>query len=352
MTTFNIKPRRSFAAWFKFGLAALVIVLVFLGYVLWQFARPAGRGGELAALTVNSGESVKGIGAKLLESNLIHSRFWFESWVWLTQTESRFIAGEYRLPRNINIINAVRLLTGAVSKQVEFTVRIVEGWTVSQMADYLEDSGLVPANEFIQTVIEPRSVAGLLTQVDTKVFASKPASASLEGYLFPDTYRLYLNASVEDLVMKMLENFARKFPPVWQEVIQQRGHTVHEALTLASIVEREVATDKDRALVADIFWRRLEAGRGLEADSTINYITGKKSPAASAEDLVLDSPYNTYRYKGLPPGPISNPGEASLRAVVYPEVNSYWYFLSTPDGQVIYSETFEQHKSAKEKYLR
>ena len=134
--------------------------------------------------------------------------------------------------------------------------------------------------------------------------------------------------------------------------IKRQGKTIHEILTLASIIEKEVSSDKDRKLVADIFYKRLDAGVALQADSAVNYVTGKSTPRASAQDLAKESPYNTYRYRGLPPGPIASPGLSAILAAVYPTANPYWYFLTTPAGQAIYSKTFEEHVANKAKYLR
>lgn len=352
MSFFYRKPRWSFRRWLKLGFTIAVIMVVALSFMAWQLARPAGPAGELREFSIESGEGVNQISQELAVQELIHSRLWFEFWVWLSRTEADFLAGDYQLPTNVNVINLVRLLTGALEPSSELSVRFIEGWTIQQMSDYLQRNSVFAEGDFSTFVTVPINYQTVTAGLDDNFFSQLPRGASLEGYLFPDTYRLYHNATVSDLVSKMLNNTLDKFPPDWRAEITKRGYSIHEAMTLASIVEREVASDKDRAMVAGIFWRRLEAGRGLEADSTINYITGKRTPAVSAEDLSLDSPYNTYRYRGLPPGPISNPGSASIQAVVYPQANQYWYFLSAPDGEVIYSTTFEEHKQAKQKYLR
>jgi len=134
--------------------------------------------------------------------------------------------------------------------------------------------------------------------------------------------------------------------------INRQKKTVHEILTLASILEKEVSTENDRKIVADIFYKRLEIGMALQADSTVNYASGKSVPRASGKDLETDSPYNTYKYKGLPPGPICNPSLSAIKAAIYPAKNDYWYFLTTPDGKVIYSKTHDEHVKAKAKYYR
>ena len=149
----------------------------------------------------------------------------------------------------------------------------------------------------------------------------------------------------------MLSNFDKKFSTEIKNDIRNSGRTIHEIVTLASIVEREVPKDQDRILVYDIFLRRLKKNMALQADSTVNYATGKSSPQASLSDISLDSPYNTYKYRGLPAGPIGNPSLSSLMAAIYPEQNPYLYFLTEKDGRVHYSETFEEHKKKKNLYL-
>jgi UPF0755 protein len=183
--------------------------------------------------------------------------------------------------------------------------------------------------------------------------AAKPAGTSLEGYLFPDTYRLFKKATPGEIVGELAANLERRLEGAGlAEKIAASGHSLHEILTLASIVEREVRSPEDRRLVADIFWRRLAAGLALQADSTVNYATGKSVAAASAEDLKTASRFNTYRYPGLPPGPICNPGLSAIRAVLEPEPNRYWFFLTDDEGQVHYAATFEEHTQNKARYLR
>lgn len=349
---FRIKPKMSFKHWLRLGLTIFLITLAIGLFIGWQFVARVGSGSKSISFTIVAGDSVKKVAAELKKENLIRSQYWFEVWVWIARKEQKFVTGEYYLPQNVNIINLVNLLTGGTKPSNEVTLRFIEGWTARQMGEYLAQNGTFRIQDFNKIVNSPRSFDVVSDELESGVLKNLPSTASLEGYLFPDTYRQYRDSEPIDLVVKMLRNFKQKFSANWQKDLAKRGYTTHQAVILASIVEREVASDKDRALVADIFWRRIEAGRGLEADSTINYITGKKTPSVSAKDLAINSLYNTYRYRGLPPGPISNPGESALKSVVFPAPNQYWYFLTTPAGKVIYSETFEEHKKAKLKYLK
>lgn len=341
----------------RFGLilAGIIVICSIGAVVVWQLALPAsglwGRGeAELVPFAVSEGESVREVAQHLEDTGLLRNQVWFMIWVRFAGAEKNFIAGSYRLPRSVNVINLTRLLTGAVTPSNEVELTFIEGWTMRQISDYLTLQGF-DGDDFYTLVTTPARFRPLVEATKHESLHYVTTAQNLEGYLFPDTYRVYRSASPEDILQRMLETFTQKFQAAWPAQLAGRGQTVSEVVILASIVEREVRTEPDRALVADIFWRRLKAGGRLEADSTINYLTGKNLPAVTSQDLAIDSPYNTYRYSGLPPGPISNPGAASLKAVVAPTSNANWYFLTTPAGEVIYSETFEEHKRAKQKYL-
>ncbi len=249
-------------------------------------------------------------------------------------------------------------------KRAEASVTIIEGYQLTDIAARLENQGLVSAEEFLEAAA--RFDASSYPNV-----AARPSGASLEGYLFPDTYRIYRPTATTSpaetanaLISRALANFEKKFTAEMAGQAKARGFTVHEAVTLASIVERETgrsaATDEQRAAlgverqtVAGIFEKRLKLGMGLEADSTVNYATGKSDPAVSLNDTKVNSPYNTYRHRGLPPGPIASPSLQSLEAVLRPKDTPYLYFLhAQPSGTVVYAETFEEHIKNKQRYLR
>lgn len=181
----------------------------------------------------------------------------------------------------------------------------------------------------------------------------KPRSASLEGYLFPDTYRVFADEALFQLTAKATAEMAQAVQDRLADA-QPVPHSlnVHEILTLASIVEREVATDQDRRNVADVFLKRLEIGMPLQSDATVNYVTGKSVTRPTLADLEASSAYNTYRNRGLPPGPIAMPSASAIQAVMHPLSNPYYYFLSAADGTTIFSRTGEEHSAAKARYLK
>ena len=182
---------------------------------------------------------------------------------------------------------------------------------------------------------------------------SVPKGVDLEGYLFPDTYRVFNDVSDEEIVKKLLNNFDKKLSPELRQKIARQGKTIHEIITMASIIEKEVSSEADRPIVAGILYKRIKNGMRLEVDSSINYITGKNDPGANYADLEIDSPYNTYKNYGLPPGPICNPGLAAIKAAVYPEESAYLFYLNRQDtGETIFSKTFDEHIKNKNKYLK
>ena len=208
---------------------------------------------------------------------------------------------------------------------------------------------------------------------DYQFLEDKPASADLEGFLFPDTYRIFKpsgngedeqTSSGNAVIKKMLDNFQIKLPANAEAQAKAQGLSFYQALTLASIVENETgrnaiteeqkqALEAERKIVAGIFLNRLRAGIALESDATINYVTGKNEPSPSLADLKINSPYNTYKNRGLPPTPISNPSLSAIMAVLEPAKTEYFYFLhKQPSGEPVYSKTFEEHVQNKFKYLK
>jgi len=321
------------------------ILLLVLIIALWPALTVfMGNGQPKSNFVIEEGQSVNQISQNLYEQKLIKSKFVFETWLWLKKSEDKVVAGVYNLPSNISIRHLSNLLLlGPGSSQQSIT--LIEGWTRQMMADYLTKNSL-SGDEFM-TLSKGKSA----WQTDYEFLTDAPESASLEGYIFPDTYYIDSQKGVETLIIKSLNNFDQKLSEDIRQEISNQGKTIFEVITLASIVEREVPSLSDKKKVADIFLKRLSADIGLQSDATINYITGKGLTQPSYADLQIDSPYNTYKYRGLPPGPIANPGFDSIIAVVYPASNPYYYFLTTKDGEVIYSRTYEEHLDNKEKYL-
>lgn len=323
--------------------------LFFLGSFIFRIHQPAQQESVSDApllFTIAAGEGVATISKNLEEQELVQSPFYFKIYARLKDVDSRLQAGTYELLPTITIAQLVDRLAKGETLSNEKTITIVEGLTRQQIAEYLEGEEVATKEEFLHASTD--------APIDTYSFlVDKPEKATLEGYLFPDTYRIFKDATAEDIVAKILETFDHKLSPDLRASIQHSGRSVFEVVTLASIIEREAIGAADMKSVAGVFINRLAVGMPLQADSTVNYITGKKTPSVTFEDLKIDSPYNTYKYAGLPPGPISNPGRTALEAAIYPEDNSYWYFLTNLEtGDAVFSKTLEEHNANKQKYLK
>lgn len=345
---------------FTLALIVFIIISIFVvGDAFFQIYLSFPKSdAQTTSFIIETGESVNQISRHLKDKELIKSMFVFESYVWWKGLDAKFIAGKFELKKGMGINKIVRTLTSKPN-QNENTITIIEGWDLGDIGRYLENSGFAQAEELHKLAGFPatdyRGLKALSRPKDFseeyKILKDKPAYVGLEGYLFPDTYRIFADATTEDIISKMLENFNNKLSPELRAEISRQNKTIFEIITMASILEQEVQSEKDKQLVADLFWRRLDAGMPLQADSTVNYITRAGRTQATYKDLEVDSYFNTYKYRGLPLGPICNPGIASIKAAIYPAANDYWYFLTTPERQVIYSTNFEEHKDNKNKYL-
>jgi len=233
----------------------------------------------------------------------------------------------------------------------EKTLRVVEGYRNSDIADLLVSNNLATAAEFTKAQ----------QSYDTAKFsflASKPANLDLEGYLYPDTYRVFASSAAEEIITKMLSNFDKKLTPQMRADIKTSGKTINEIVTMASIIEKEApisyknGDNQDAKIISGIFWHRLKIGQPLQSCATLAYVLGVNKEQYSEADTKTESSYNTYIKKGLPPGPIANPGILAIEAAIYPTSSDYNYFL-TPSGsqKIIYASTYEEHLRNKNKYL-
>jgi len=323
-----------------------VIVIIAIISFLIGIKKPAQEISEPVNFIIEPGSGVKHISQGLYNVGLIKSKYSFEIYVWLKNWDKKLQAGEYALNKNMSIKRIASLLAGGEALANEAAITIIEGWGRQEIDKYLAESGIISKDEFLENT-------KLITdeeKVQRSFLADAPANATLEGYLFPDTYKIFKDASVQDVINKMLNNFDSKLTGEMREEIQNQGKTIYEVITLASVIEKEVMEFEDMKMIADIFLKRLEIGQALQSDATVNFITKKGVTRPTAEDLAIDHPYNTYKYRGLPPGPIANPGLNAIKAVIYPTPNKYYYFLTTPEGEVIYSVTYEEHLQNKRKH--
>ncbi len=323
------------------GAAAIAIVAVYFVHSLFQ---PVDSRGGPGYFTIKSGQGVNEISEQLAAEKFIKSKWVFETYIWLKRVEGDFLAGEHKLSRKMNIQEIVEVLVSGDSLENERKITIIEGWSLDKIADYLETQGLVSRENFFSAV----EISRWRGDYD---FLKEVPIETVEGFLFPDTYRVFADSEAEAVIRKMLDNFDQKFTTEFRREVAAQNRTVFETVVLASVIEREARSFEDKKMVADVFLKRLAAGIGLQSDATINYITGKQDLRPSLADLKIDSPYNTYKHRGLPPGPISNPGLDALKAAVFPSENEYYYFLTTAEGETIFSRNYQEHQENIRRYL-
>lgn len=241
----------------------------------------------------------------------------------------------------------------------EVNLTIIPGWNLRQIADYLVKQGFASSTDDVYRLTgRPAfdyypSGSTVPAIGNSKILSEKPTHVSYEGYLAPETYRVFADASIADILSKLIEQREKEITEEMRLDIIKSRKTVYEILIMASILEKEVQTKADKAKVADILWRRLAEGWALQVDSSVHYVADRTGDVfTTGQERDIDSPWNTYKYPGLPLGPIANPGVDSIKAALYPEKNNYWYFLTGTDNTVHYGRTLDEHNANKYKYLR
>jgi len=316
--------------------------------------------------TVAPGTPARLIGQQLQAAGLITDARLFEAYVRVNGLAAQLEAGAFILTPAMTLAEIAETLQHA--EAASLTITIPEGWRAEQISDYLADAGVFGEDSAALTRYRTQIQTGDLVGLDPAQYAflqARPTGASLEGYLFPDTYEVPLEgATAQDLLARQLETFARRVVSLYEAAVAQQTTTLslYEVLTVASIVEREAVVAAERPAIAGVYLNRLAIGMKLEADPTVQYAMGYqaatdqwwKTPVFLEEYSSVDSPYNTYLYPGLPPGPIANPGLSSIQAVLQPEQHDYLYFVALPDGsgRHVFAQTFEEHSENVRRYLQ
>lgn len=331
-------------------IGVIIIVTVAAGWMLTSVNQSSGAASDQVTFTVAKGQKLRSVAVALEKQRLIPSSGAWTLYAITQGQRSGVLAGDYTLNHGMSGRQILRLLTTQDTSSKEATVKIPEGATNTEIAALLERSGVVSASDFMMAV----SVTDSRTVVpkDYSFLADKPATADLEGYLFPDTYRFFKKSTATAVLQKFLDNFDTRVTSTMRQSAKTQGRTLFEELTMASILEKELKTNVDRALGADVFWKRVAIGMPLQSDATVIFSTGQATVNVSHADTQVDSLYNTYQHQGLPPGPINNPGISSLRAAIYPTVNPYYYYLTAPDGTTYFAKTLDEHNRNKVKYLK
>jgi UPF0755 protein len=333
---------RKWKTWILLAVCLLIAAAGGAGLYIYQGLQPVEGEPTVKKVTIPAGSSVREIAQLLEGQGLIKNATLFTYYVKAKGIGSRLQAGDYQFQTGQTVDQLIQAMVDGhtVVDAVRFT--IPEGWNVEQIAAHLAEKGLVDKQKF-------------LWEVNHGSFPEFPFVASipqkkgrkyrLEGYLFPETYEVKKGATEHEIIARMLAQFQKEIKPDWTAKLKQRNMTLDDAVNLASIVEREVVVDKERPVVAGVYFNRLREGWLLQADATVQFILGKQRDRLTYDDLKIDNPYNTYVHPGLPPGPIANPGRESLAAVVQPAVHDYFFYVTKKDGssEHYFSRTLDEH---------
>ncbi|MDB4992480.1 MAG: aminodeoxychorismate lyase, protein [Parcubacteria group bacterium] len=307
------------------GIAVLLIVGITV--VVWLFSPPSNFPAN-SLITISKDAPASTFGATLADAHLIRSEFLFKVLARITGFDHHLDTGAYVFKKPASLISVLRRIHAGQHGIEAVHITFTEGMTHYDMADTLEAQ---------------------LPGFNRSAFLN--AASTSEGYLFPDTYFFMPGDSGDDIVIRLKSQFSQSIATITPQILASR-HKFSDAVILASILEREAKTEEDKRIVAGILWNRIAKGMPLQVDAVFGYIHKENGYTPTAEDLASNSPYNTYRNKGLPPTAISNPGIESLLAAVTPAQTKYFYYLTGNDGKMHYAVTFDQHKKNVAQYLK
>ena len=282
------------------------------------------------------------VGKMLDKAGVIEYGTFFSTFVSLSAGDSKYTEGTHVLNSSMDYRGILNELSKRTEESVRDTVSVTipEGYTIEQIADKMEENGVVTREEFIDTIENYEFKHDFLTE-------NKGTIYDLEGYLFPDTYEFYVNDAPVSVINKMLNNFNDKVYGEIEDKAAEMGLSLHEVVTIASLIEREAAKQEEQAKISGVIHNRLASSAYpyLNIDATIQYAVGHKEELTK-DDLKIDSPYNSYTKKGLPPGPIASPGYNTLLAAVNPESHDYYFYVAKPDGFHIFTSNLDEHNKA------
>jgi peptidoglycan lytic transglycosylase G len=319
------------------AILCLLMVVIIVGFGVF-FTRPARKGGINQVITIREGMSLKEVASALKGNGIITNKDLFMLWTRLLGNSRKIKAGEYLLNSGMAPVRIIEILTRGII--ITYPVTVPEGFSIEQIGDILAANGLADKKLFVSLAHEPGVIK--------KYGISGP---SLEGFLYPDTYQFGKGLPPSLIIDVMVKRFWEIIGP-YMDRIKDLKMTVEEVITLASIVEKETGTAEEMPLIASVFLNRLRNGMRMESDPTVIYGMNDFTGNLTRKDLLESTPYNTYVIRGLPPGPISNPGLASIKAVLYPAETDYLYFVSKNDGTHYFSSSIEEHNRAVWKYQK
>ena len=316
----------------------IVTVWVLLGWFYYLASSPVNEDTRNIVVKIEPGMTLKQVSVLLKNKNLIQNSAVFRAIAFLQKKQNQIMVGEYEISSSMVPMDILRRVTSG--KTVLHPITIPEGYRITEIADLLASNGLVDKEEFIR-----------LTQDEEVIKFWDIPGDSLEGYLFPETYHFGKNTGTRKIIDTMMKTFQDQVSPLnLDKRAKELNFTPHKVITLASIIEKETGKAEERPLISSVFHNRLKKNMRLQTDPTVIYAIKNFDGNIRKKDLSLDSPYNTYKYKGLPPGPIASPGLKAILAVLEPDNSDYLYFVSRQDGSHQFSTTLDAHNNAVRKY--
>ncbi len=294
---------------------------------------------------IEPGQPLRVVSRELVSAGLARDARILEWYARYRGYQARLQAGRYQVSPALSPAEVLDRIVAGDAVFEEITVTIPEGWSLDEIGTYLQEVGLFPREEFLRAVV----MQDLYRDFD--FLAPLQDDTILDGYLFPETYRVFPESTPESLIRRMLTTFSQRVAEDLRREIARQERTLHDVLTLASIVQKESAGPGEMPDVAGVFWHRLQIGMRLESDATVNYVLGTSRRQPTFADTEVEHPYNTYRNAGLPPGPIGNPGMDAIMAAIHPTDTEYLFFLHKPNYEIVLSRTFADHLAAKARYL-
>ncbi|WP_376708691.1 endolytic transglycosylase MltG [Peribacillus frigoritolerans] len=340
-------------------IASLILLIGIVGLVGFLYINSAMKPVDpdddtIKKVKIPIGSSVNGISTLLEEQGIIKDARVFKYYIKF-RNESGFQAGEYKLSPSMPIEDIVTSIkTGKLMKEAAMKITIPEGKQLIQIADIIAGKTGEEPKKVFKKLNDKKFVNSMqeqFPQLLTSEIENEKVLYPLEGYLFPATYDFYEEKpTLESIVIEMLKKTEETLQ-AYEGQMDKNDYSVHEMLTFASLVEEEATAQVDRGKIASVFYNRIEEDMPLQTDPTVLYAKGSHKSRVYYKDLEVKSPYNTYKNKGLPPGPIANAGTTSIDAVLKPEKTDYLYFLATPEGEVLYSKTLDDHNNKKAEHI-
>lgn len=326
---------------------AMIAILFIVSLILFKFVNdikhPFNTKTGLVPVFVHKGDSLFNVISELDNNGLIKNKYLIKFYIKSKKLDTNIKPGKYSIANNVSINEFVEILNKGLGNNYFIHVTIPEGYDIEGIANIIAESGIISKNEFIRSCIEYNVPSFIKTRDDVKY--------TLEGYLFPDTYEFEKGINGEKIIRVMLNRFQEILDQIEKEE-NKKIENLQELITVASIIEKEARVEEDRDKIASVFFNRLDRGMMLQTDATVLYAIGERRDKLYLKDLKVESPYNTYKVKGLPPGPICSPGKASIKAVLNPETTDYIYYVLQDEKKHYFTNNYKDFLKAKKMYKK